>query len=421
MKQVKYIFIISLMALSSIIMPGCQNKEQSAETTEVSESAKAELSALIVTGQNNHKWEVSSPVLKDILVNSGIFTADIIESPAQGEDMSGFSPDFSSYDLVVLDYTGDAWPDGTKTAFEDYVKQGGGVVVYHAANNAFRDWKEYNVMTGLGGWGGRNEEDGPYVRWKDGEFVKDMSPGRGGSHGRQHAFRIVNRVTDHPITKGLPEEWMHAQDELYSELRGPAENMTVLSTAFADTAYGGTGEHEPILMTINYGKGRIFHTALGHAGSPGNNPAMECVGFIVTLQRGAEWAATGKVTQEIPEEFPHFNVLSSWKKYRPLSLQELLNCLKDYHQGDNRSCMQDLTNLIRKSASDESKLAELEKELITFLGSSASNDSKNEICREISLWGTKASLPVLKKLMKEEDTKEMARFAKERISGKYSN
>lgn len=421
MKKFKYTIIASLLALSCLLMPGCQNAEQASEATDQAENTSAEYTALIVTGQNNHKWEVSSPVLKEILENSGLFNADIIESPAKGEDMSGFNPDFASYDLVVMDYNGDAWPDATKTAFEKYVDQGGGLVIYHAADNAFRDWKEYNVMIGLGGWGGRNEEDGPYVRWKDGEFNKDMSPGRGGSHGAQHAFRVVNRVTDHPITKGLPEEWMHARDELYSELRGPAENLTVLSTAYADTAKRGTGEHEPVLMTVTYGKGRVFHTALGHAGSPGNNPAMECVGFIVTLQRGAEWAATGKVTQEVPEEFPHFNVLSKWDKYRPLNLDELLACLQDYHQGENRSCLQDLKNLIRRNAADEDKMAGIEKELLKFLESEASNDAKNEVCREISLSGTKASLPVLKKLMKDENTREMARFARERISGNYSN
>ena len=397
--------------MSIALLPGCQSEK----------TAEVELSALVVTGQNNHKWELSSPVLKEILENSEIFTVDIATSPAKGEDMSAFNPPFSEYDLVVLDYTGDSWPEATKTAFVDYVSNGGGVLVYHAANNAFKDWKEYNQITGLGGWGDRNEKDGPYVRWKDGEFTRDMSPGRGGSHGAQHAFRIVNRVTDHPITKGLPTEWMHGRDELYSELRGPAENMTVLSTAYADTTYGGTGEHEPILMVIEYGNGRIFHTALGHAGPPGNNPAMECVGFIVTLQRGAEWAASGTVTQEVPADFPSFNVLSSWDKYRPYTVAEIFECIKDYHQGDSRKCIQDLQNMIRLAGSDKNELANFENEIINLLGGDASDDIKNELCRELSIWGSEASLPALEKLMDDEDTREMARFAKERITGDYSN
>ena len=58
-------------------------------------------------------------------------------------------------------------------------------------------------------------------------------------------------------------------------------------------------KHEPTLMTISYGKGRVFHTTLGH-----NALSMRGVGFIVTLQRGVEWAATGKVTQALPAKLP---------------------------------------------------------------------------------------------------------------------
>jgi type 1 glutamine amidotransferase len=107
------------------------------------------------------------------------------------------------------------------------------------------------------------------------------------------------RDTKNPIAKGLPLEWTHVPDELYDSLCGPAENLTVLGTAHSDTLNHGTGEEEPMLMTIRYGKGRVFHTTLGH-----DVAAMQCVGFITTLQRGAEWAATGKVTVKVPKDFP---------------------------------------------------------------------------------------------------------------------
>ena len=154
---------------------------------------------------------------------------------------------------------------------------------------------------GLGGWGNRNEKAGPYIRLRDGKFVRDFTPGLGGSHGKQHEYKITIRDSNHPITKGLPREWMHAKDELYDRLRGPAENLIVLATAFSDTSTGGTGEDEPMLMTIRYGKGRVFHTVLGHDGS-----SISCVGFIITLLRGTEWAATGKVQRAtaIPKDFP---------------------------------------------------------------------------------------------------------------------
>jgi len=262
-------------------------------------SAAPPLKALIIDGQNNHRWQGTTPGLKSLLEETKLFKVDVVTTPPRGEDNSGFAPKFCDYDVLVMNYTGDSWPEKTNEAFEKYVSEGGGLVIFHAADNAFPKWPEFNEMIGLGGWGGRTEKDGPYVYWQDGKIVRDMTPGRGGTHGPQHAFQIIVREKDHPITKGLPEKFTHSPDELYSKLRGPAKNMTVLATAFADPAKRGTGKHEPILMTIDYGKGRVFHTVLGHA-----DVQLKSVAFIATYQRGTEWAATGKVTQEVPKDFP---------------------------------------------------------------------------------------------------------------------
>ena len=267
--------------------------------------SKEPIKALIITGQNNaHNWAASHVILQNYLNESGLFVSDLAVSPKKGEDMSDFRPDFSPYKVVVLDYDGDSWPDATNAAFLDFVKKGGGVVVYHAADNPFPNWREFNEIIGLGGWGGRTEKHGPYVYFKDGKEVRDNSPGPGGSHGRQHQYTVAIRDSKHPITKGLPAKWTHAQDELYDRLRGPALNMTVLATAFSDKSTGGTGRDEPVLMTIQWGKGRVFHTVLGHVGSEADHPAVECESFKVTFLRGAEWAATGKVTQKVPSDFP---------------------------------------------------------------------------------------------------------------------
>jgi len=260
------------------------------------------IKALIVDGQNNHKnWPDTTKMMKKYLEDTGRFTVDVATTATKGTDPS-FKPEFKKYDVVVSNYNGDAWPAETQKAFDEFVKNGGGFACIHAADNAFSEWPAYNEMIGLGGWGGRNEKSGPYVFLDDaGKLVRDGSKGGGGHHGPQHPFQITIRDAEHPITKGMPRAWLHVNDELYDKLRGPGENMHILATTFADPGPGklGSGHHEPMIMTIDYGKGRVFHTPMGHG-----NDSQECVGFIITFIRGCEWAATGKVTQPIPSDFP---------------------------------------------------------------------------------------------------------------------
>ena len=298
-----------------------------------------QISVLIVDGQNNHEmWPMTTVMMKQYLEETGLFEVDVertaftwkgdslvLAYPIEGVPETtalpdpkpdpNYQPDFSNYDVVLSNFGWRAapWPEATKTALEDYVSKGGGLVIIHAADNSFPDWKAYNQMIGLGGWGGRTEKDGPYVYYNDaGELVRDTTAGPGGHHGPQHEFQVQIRDANHPITKGMPTNWLHARDELYDQLRGPAENMQILATAYSDAEYNGTERHEPMMMTLTYGQGRIFHTPMGHA-----DYSMECVGFIVTLLRGAEWAATGQVTQtEIPADSPTEDAVSQRKFVR---------------------------------------------------------------------------------------------------------
>ena len=291
------------------------------------------IKVLIVDGQNNHvQWPKTTVMLKNYLEESGLFTVDVYRSgytwkgekyiadfPIEGlpttialeepKADADFKPNFSDYDVVISNFgwNAAAWPETTQKAFEDYIENGGGLVVFHAADNSFSKWEAYNKMIGLGGWGDRNEKDGPYVYYNDNdELIYDAEPGNGGGHGPQSEYQIRLRNPEHPITNGMPALWMHTKDELYYKLRGPAENMEVLATAYADPNNEGTGRHEPALLALTYGKGRIFHNIMGHA-----DYSVACIGFITTMLRGTEWAATGQVTQEIPQNFPTATTSSS--------------------------------------------------------------------------------------------------------------
>ena len=171
-------------------------------------------------------------------------------------------------------------------------------MIVHAANNSSGDWVEYNKMIAVGGWGGRTPQHGSHLRRVDGEWIADPAPKeRSGSHGPQIEFVVESTGVSHPVMDGLPSRWMHAKDEMYDSLRGPCENVEVLASAHCPR----TDRHEPMIMAIAYGKGRVFHTPLGHVG---NTVPVHCVGFQTIVARGTEWAATGAVTLPVPPEFP---------------------------------------------------------------------------------------------------------------------
>ena len=307
----------------------------------LSTAAQAKLKALIIDGQNNHAvWPKSTIMMKQYLEETGLFTVDIARTKytwrgtkTEGdwlalagiegtEDLPkpkadpNFKPDFKAYNVVISNFGYNAadWPEETQKNFDDYVKNGGGFVSVHAANNSFGKWKAYNRIIGIGGWGGRKGSDpGAYVYYdENGKLVRDEAPGkRVGGHGGREEIPITVRIADHAITKGMPKVWQMTPDECYADLRGPAEQLAVLATGKDQTTK--STKHEPMLMTIEYEKGRCFHTTLGH-----DTRAFEGVGFIISFLRGVEWAATGKVSIPIPEDFPTADKATS----RPFKLKE---------------------------------------------------------------------------------------------------
>jgi type 1 glutamine amidotransferase len=261
----------------------------------------AKLRVVIIDGQNNHNWKATTPVLRQILEDTGRFTVDVSTSPARGgkpAESNGtvsFPPDLSKFDVVLSNYNGEPWPADFNNALEQTLNQGKvGLVIVHAANNAFGNWAEYNQMIGMG-W--RGPAGGDRLKFDDAGKEVRVPKGQGDGSGHRYTgpFAVVVRDPEHPITKGMPREWMHCRDELYDNMRGPIQNVHLLATAYSK----GTMAHEPMIWTVAYGKGRVFHTPMGH-----DVQAMRCVGFAGTLARGTEWAATGEVTLPLPNNFP---------------------------------------------------------------------------------------------------------------------
>src|SRR5579871_6729126 len=136
-------------------------------TAVVCTRAAAPVRVMLLDGESAgpyHKWRLTTPVIRKALEETGLFAVDVVTVPAAGVDFAHFAPDFSAFQAVALNYDApdDRWPAPLKTAFENYVRNGGGLVVVHAADNAFPQWTAFNEMIGVGGWRNRNESAGPF-------------------------------------------------------------------------------------------------------------------------------------------------------------------------------------------------------------------------------------------------------------------
>jgi type 1 glutamine amidotransferase len=295
LKQLAVAILAVIVACATGSGPQARGEEKKAD---------GKIRVVIIDGQNNHDWRSTTPHLKKVLENNPRFTADVSSYLKPGDKPGSvptvpFPPDLDRYDVLLSNYNGAPWPTDFQNALEERLKSGKiALVIVHAANNAFGGWKDYNLMIGMG-WRGNNFGDRLTIGPDGKELRVPKGKGPGAGHGARHPFRITIRDAEHPITAGMPREWMHAADELYHGMRGPIENVRLLATAFDDKSKGGTGEHEPMIWTVTYGKGRVFHTPMGH-----DLEAMRCIGFITALLRGTEWAATGEVTIGIPNAFP---------------------------------------------------------------------------------------------------------------------
>jgi type 1 glutamine amidotransferase len=233
---------------------------------------------LIITGDHGHAWKETTPFLKHFLTKAGM-QVDVTETPAK--DLT--SANLAKYDVLLLNYKDTSkggpetrWSEDNKKAFVDAVRGGKGLVVYHHASSAFTggDFAKEFEQAIAGGW--RKQ----------------------GNHGKRHVFTVTIRKQDHPITQGIPNSFVHANDELYQN-SVMLPDSTVLATAFADKAIDAknSGKDEPVVWVATYGKGRVCENVLGH-----DVKAMQSLGFQTLLIRGVEWAATGEAHYAVPAE-----------------------------------------------------------------------------------------------------------------------
>jgi uncharacterized protein len=285
-------------------------------TTAAAAAQTKKLRVLVIDGINNHDWQAGTKEIGRILEATGRFTVDVSTSPpkdAPRADWDTWRPDFKGRDVVVSNFNGGHLPDGVRwpspveQAFEAYVRNGGGFVSFHAANNAFLGWDDYNEMIGLG-W--RDIKFGPGLIVDENEKVVVVpdAEGLGPGHGPAHTFTMTMMDPRHPITAGMPKQWMHPTEQLTHGQHAPAhpkhgaieKELHILTYALSKDSH----RREPMDWLRSWGAGHIYVTMLGHTWRNQENPNCHCAGFETLFARGVEWAASGKVTIPMPVKFP---------------------------------------------------------------------------------------------------------------------
>jgi type 1 glutamine amidotransferase len=269
-------------------------------------AAESKIRVLIVDGCSNHDWKLTTRCIRAIVEPTGLFEVAVSTAPpsASSPGWAEWRPKFRDYDVVIQTYNdlggGAPWPAEVRADFEAFVRDGGGVYVWHAGNNAFSNWPEYNRIIGMG-WRKKNqgialriEDDGKIVRIPSGE-------GNDTSHGARFDALVV-RLGHHPIHQGMPPRWKAANIEVYNYPRGPAEEVEVLSYA---NDVVRTKLNWPIEWTVDYGKGRVYTSTLGHVWKGDVQPVTVRDAAVQTLLvRALQWLAQRPVTFSVPPDFP---------------------------------------------------------------------------------------------------------------------
>jgi type 1 glutamine amidotransferase len=211
---------------------------------------------LIVTGEDfkGHQWRTTGPLLKSLLRQDRRLDVQLVE------DLKFLNkPELNEFDVVVAHFKNYDPQVPGRAGFDNlakFVEQGGGLVVVHFACGAFQEFKDDYVKLAGRVWN-------PKFR----------------GHDRYGPFAVNPTQQDHPITRGL--DTFQTTDELYTCLDGDTP-ITVLAQARSAV----DKKLYPMAFVLDYGKGRVFHTPLGH-----DVAALSAPGTAELLRRGTAWSA----------------------------------------------------------------------------------------------------------------------------------
>lgn len=357
-------------------------------------NANQPIRIVILSGQNVHDWQATTPCLERMYNDAGMFKVVEVVN-----DVSKVSADtFAAGDVIVSNWTchpqmtGGPWTEAGKQAFADAVRSGKGLVQFHAASAACNDWADFQELSGL--------------TWKW-DFT---------NHTQYHTFKVLIRDHEHPITRDLPDFW--TTDELYQNMIKLAKtDYHLLASAWSEEQFGGISKTQPMLITTQLGQGRGVNLLLGHDVRAMSNPA-----FKTLMLRATEWAATGRVTIPIPEDWPSCAPAAA---IVGVDAEAAIQAATQYSWGQPYVPLYTVEQLViaaqsRTHPTAATGRAKLAARLAAAIPECKTAEAKSFFCKQIANIGTPEQVPAVAPLLLDEATNTMARFALERITGPAS-
>ncbi len=311
-------------------------------------------------------------------------------------DMSIFKPEnLRQFDAICFNNTTGLKFNPKKTpelckSLMDFVKGGKGIAGIHAATDNFNEWPEAQEMMG-------------------GKFTGHPWGGGG-------TWAIKIDEPDHPLTAAFKGKGFKINDEIYRTdppLYSRDKQLVLMSLDMSDKTTRNVNGFKPtdadtgISWVKTWGKGRIFYCSLGHNNHLLWNPAV-----LQHYLDGIQFALGDYKVDTKPKP-----IVSSGKGSEMAELQELLGKVKTYDWGQSRLVLTEVSEAVKKAHGNKAELAKVEKALLGVLDSDATRAGKQFVCRELSIIGTEQSVPALAKMLVDEETSDMARYALERIPG----
>ena len=268
-------------------------------------AADPRVRVLILDGYSNHDWRLTTALIRGMLEPTGLFTVDVATAPptADAPGWDTWRPVFANYGVIIQTCNdlggGPSWPQPVRDAFEAYVRNGGGVYVWHGGNNAFPDWPAYNEMIGLG-W--RKKDFGSAIAVEETAPSAASRPAKGPTPAMAPASTPSSIAS--ATTRSTPACRARGSRPTSRSTTTRAVRLSV-SRCCRTASIRRPQMRWPLEWTTTYGRGRVYTSTFGHVWKGDTQPArMRCAGLQTVVARALQWLAGRAVTAPIPSDFP---------------------------------------------------------------------------------------------------------------------